>query len=448
MSEGHAAPAGRLRSLPRLPRLGARALGDAGRELAARARPLAARAHALAASPRLRRRLLLLIAAGLLLAASYQLWLRNSSLVAVDRVTVTGLRTSDAERVRAALSNAGRSMTTLHVDHDALERAIAGFPTVRGLEVSTDFPHGLQIHVVEHAPAAVAVGEGGRVAVAGDGTILQGVPAGKGLPTVEVDGSIGVDHLRDRTALASAAIAGAAPTALRGRLAEVGDDGERGQVVRLRRGPEVIFGDAGRVRAKWAAAARVLADLEASGASYVDVRLPGRPAVGGLEAETITPVAPAGATPAMPLAPGAGADRRDDGGPDRRDDARPDRRDHGGPDRRDDGGPDRRDGGRPHDGRPHDHGRRPARGRNGLTRGAGARTGRGHANGRDRACRADHDTGAGRSGCARLGRRRRRSDPHAVALTGVSDTLDPYSRLGQLSTLGGASCCTICCATG
>jgi hypothetical protein len=58
------------------------------------------------------------------------------------------------------------------------------------------------------------------------------------------------------------------------------------------------------VRAKWAAAARVLADLEASGASYVDLRIPGRPAVGGLEAETITPVAPAGSTSTIPPASG------------------------------------------------------------------------------------------------------------------------------------------------
>jgi hypothetical protein len=121
-----------------------------------------------------------------------------------------------------------------------------------------------------------------------------------------VDGAVGVERLRDATALASAAIAGAAPAALRGRIAEVGEDGRLGQVAQLRDGPEVIFGDATRLRAKWAAASRVLADLEASGASYVDVRLPGRPAAGGLPAETIVPVAPAGETSTVP--PGASAD--------------------------------------------------------------------------------------------------------------------------------------------
>jgi cell division protein FtsQ len=280
---GGAARAGRLRSLPRLPRA-------------------ADRARSVLASRRLRRHLLLLAAGLLVLASGYQFWLRDSSLVAVEKVTITGLTTSGSERVRLALTTAGRSMTTLHVDHEALERAVAGYPVVQRLEVSTDFPHGLQIHVVEHLPAAIAVGDGGRVAVAGDGTILQGVTAEKRLPTVEVEGAVGVERLRDATALASAAIAGAAPDALRGRIAEVGEDGRLGQVAQLRDGPEVIFGDSTRLRAKWAAASRVLADLEASGASYVDVRIPGRPAAGGLPAETIVPVAPAGNTSTVPPA--------------------------------------------------------------------------------------------------------------------------------------------------
>ena len=300
MSSGAATPAGRLPSRRRLPRVGDRLRSLPG------LRRAGDRALSLLASKRLRRHLLLLAAALIVLGSGYQFWLRDSTLVAVEKVTITGLSASGSERVRLALTTAGRSMTTLHVDHEALERAVAGYPVVRELEVTTDFPHGLQIHVVEHVPVATAVGAGGRVAVAGDGTILQGVTAEKRLPTVEVEGAVGVERLRDATALASTAIAGAAPAALRGRIAEVGEDGRLGQVAQLRNGPEVIFGDATRLTAKWAAASRVLADLEASGASYVDVRLPGRPAAGGLPAETIVPVAPAGATSTVP--PGAPAD--------------------------------------------------------------------------------------------------------------------------------------------
>ena len=70
--------------------------------------------------------------------------------------------------------------------------------------------------------------------------------------------------------------------------------GQDGIVVELRDGPELIFGDATRVRAKWVAATRVLADPDSEGATYIDVRLPGRPAAGGLPAATLAPVAPAG----------------------------------------------------------------------------------------------------------------------------------------------------------
>jgi cell division protein FtsQ len=184
---------------------------------------------------------------------------------------------------------------------------VAGFPVVRELEVTTDFPHGLRIHVIEHVPAAIAVGDAGRVPVAADGTILHGLPVEGRIPVVEVEGAFGVERLRDGSARAAAAVAGAAPAALRARIAGVGDDRDEGLVAELREGPELIFGDATRLRAKWAAAARVLADLEASGASYIDLRIPGRPAAGGLPAETISPVAPAGSTQTVPPATTTGA---------------------------------------------------------------------------------------------------------------------------------------------
>jgi cell division protein FtsQ len=228
------------------------------------------------------------------LAAGYVLWLRDSSLVAVERVEITGLTNSDAGRVSAALTGAARDMTTLHVDREALERAVAGYPVVRGLEVSPDFPHALRVHVIEYQPAAIAVSDSGRVAVAGDGTILRGVKLVGRLPTVDVDGALGTDSLLDSTARGGAAVAGGAPAVLRARIVDVERRPEDGYVAELRDGPELIFGAATRLRAKWAAAARVLADLEARGASYVDLRIPSRPAVGGLAAATLPPVAPAG----------------------------------------------------------------------------------------------------------------------------------------------------------
>lgn len=255
-----------------------------------RARPLAV------LPPKLRRWLAIALGACLVLAGLFQFWLRDSSLVAVEKVTVTGLTTKDAERVRAALASAAHDMTTLHVREEELKQAIVAYPVVRALEVTPDFPHGLRIQVVEHRPAALA----GGLPVAGDGTILRGLPVEGRLPAIPARGDLHGSRLKDPGALHAARVAGGAPLALRTRLERVELRAEDGIVVVVRDGPELIFGDATRVRAKWVAAVRVLADPDAAGASYIDVRLPGRPAAGGLPAETLAPVDPAGAAELAP----------------------------------------------------------------------------------------------------------------------------------------------------
>jgi cell division protein FtsQ len=150
----------------------------------------------------------------------------------------------------------------------------------------------MHIRVVEHRPAAMALTGGGRVPVAVDGTLLEGLPVEGRLPLVQAKGGFEGSRLAEASALGAARIAGTAPGPLHRRLLEVGRDGDRGFVVELREGPEVVFGSAARLRAKWAAAARVLADPDAQGATYVDVRVPGRPAVGGLGFQVTTPALP------------------------------------------------------------------------------------------------------------------------------------------------------------
>ena len=58
--------------------------------------------------------------------------------------------------------------------------------------------------------------------------------------------------------------------------------GQQGLEADVRHGPAIIVGDGTRLRAKWIAAARVLGDPGAKGATYVDVRLPERAVAGGL----------------------------------------------------------------------------------------------------------------------------------------------------------------------
>lgn len=259
---------------------------------------------ALVPGPRMRRRMGLLLAVAVLLAGLYLLWLRDSGLVAVDEVEVTGVTGRDADRVRAALDNAARGMTTLHVDHDALESAVEVFPVVQAIRVETDFPGGIRIEVTQHSPVAVLVSGDARIPVAGDGSVLAGIPTERSLPEIRTESAIPDRRLESGAALDSARVAGGAPDMLLDRLERVEREGERGLVVSVQDGPQLIFGGADRLEAKWAAALRVLADPDASGAEYVDVRIPERPAAGGLAVETVAPVAPAGeAGEAAPLPP-------------------------------------------------------------------------------------------------------------------------------------------------
>jgi cell division protein FtsQ len=280
-------------ALARLPGLAARA---AASTRGFRARLLAVLRVLPSPGPRTRRRLVLMLVAALALAGVYRLWIRDAPFASVDRVTVTGLSTEDAKRVRAALVTTARTMTTLHVERGKLDDVVAGYPVVRALVVETDFPHAMHIRVVEHRPAAMALTGSTRIPVAADGTALEGLPVHGRLPLVRTRAGIKGTRLADPVAVRAARIAGAAPAALRSRVLEIDLEAERGYVAQLRAGPEVVFGGASEVRSKWVAAARVLADPEAQGASYVDVRVPARPAVGGLGFQVTTPELPAAPT--------------------------------------------------------------------------------------------------------------------------------------------------------
>ncbi len=78
-------------------------------------------------------RVVAVIVVVLVLAGGVWLWLRDSSLVAVKHVTVTGASGPDAARIRSALDAAARNMTTLDVHMDTLNTVVEPFPVVKGL---------------------------------------------------------------------------------------------------------------------------------------------------------------------------------------------------------------------------------------------------------------------------------------------------------------------------
>jgi cell division protein FtsQ len=229
--------------------------------------------------PRPGLRALAVVLALLALAGGGWVWLRNSSLVAVQRVTIVGVSGRDAHPIRAALSSAAHNMTTLDVKMSALRTAVAPYPVVKHLHVSTSFPHRMRIEVVEQVPVAMISAAGVSVAVSADGTLLHGTSLPGSLPTIALPVSPGGTRVSGST-LQVVRLLAAAPYQLLPKVSQASDSGAQGLEAQLRNGPKLYFGSADDLSAKWAAAAAVLADSGSAGADYIDVTVPSRPAAG------------------------------------------------------------------------------------------------------------------------------------------------------------------------
>ncbi len=263
-----------------------------------------------APSKRTRRRILLGMVLAAILAATYMFWFRSSSLVAVEDVDISGVAHAE-EEVSAALTGAAKQMTTLNMDVASLERAVKGYPTVASIAVDPGFPHHLAITVTERVPVATVGAEEG-VAVAGDGTVLSGVPATDlELPVIQLKNPPSEGRL-EGVARTQAEVMGAAPLPLLPAVKAMAVDKEHGVIAEMVGGIEIRFGDSSNAAAKWAAAAAILANPKLDQLSYIDVRIPGRPAVGGaplpesavddIEEAATAPTAPVPAAPVDPAA--------------------------------------------------------------------------------------------------------------------------------------------------
>ena len=208
------------------------------------------------------------------------LWLRDSSLVRVTNVQITGAKGFGGGAVRSALEAAAGDMTTLNVDESALRAAVARYPLVRDVQTSAHPPHRLDIHVVERVPVGVIHADGTAVAVTDDGILLRGVATGS-LPQISASVPPGGARVGDRKTAAKVAVLASAPAVLRARVTSV-SLGRYGLQARLKSGLVLRFGDGQRLRAKWIAAERVMSDPGAANATYIDLRIPSRPAAGGL----------------------------------------------------------------------------------------------------------------------------------------------------------------------
>ena len=148
------------------------------------------------------------------------------------------------------------------------------------MRVTTSFPHGMRIAVVERQAVAALLVGGTKIAIGSDGTVLGTGAATASLPTVG-DDVAPASGARDGNPLVLQALSvlGAAPAKI-DRLVARAYFSARGLTLAMQNGLLVYFGDASRPHAKWMALAAVLADESSAGALYVDVRSPERAAEG------------------------------------------------------------------------------------------------------------------------------------------------------------------------
>jgi cell division protein FtsQ len=190
---------------------------------------------------RLRIAFLTMLATLPLLAGGWLL-LRNSSLVSVEHVRVSGLHGPEARAIETALTGAANHMSTLDVHAGTLRAAVASFPVVRTIRTIPSFPHGLRIEVTEQLPVAALTIGGTRTAVAADGVVLGPALLSGSLPALN-DGQGPAatphegQHLKDQSLLAELTVLGAAPKPLERVTARVfTSPGNQGLTVAMRDG--------------------------------------------------------------------------------------------------------------------------------------------------------------------------------------------------------------------
>jgi cell division septal protein FtsQ len=209
------------------------------------------------------------------------LWYRDSSFVKIRHVTVTGLSGPDIPQIRRALEQSALTMTTLNVQVGKLDAAVSEYSAVHSLSVTTRGHHAVLIRVDEQVPVASVNSGGELVVVDGSGQLMpQSTVAHGVLPTLSLASAPTGNQITTAGTLASLRVLQAAPYEWLAHIQTATTSTAHGVIVHLRRGPEVYFGPANQLAAKWTALSAVLRNSGSAGAQYIDVSDPQRPAAG------------------------------------------------------------------------------------------------------------------------------------------------------------------------
>jgi cell division protein FtsQ len=236
--------------------------------------------------------LLFAVAAVLVVGAALFVWLRSSDVFAVERVTATATASVTSDDIARATSPA-LGVSLLRVSTSAIEKALLALPYVRSAQVYRDFPHTLEVHIVEYRAAArVRAADGTTWLVSEDGRVLAKVdpPAGASLPLLisetplsPVAGATIPEAVAASLPVATLLRDGQADATLQpiASLKEI-DVSAGGEVsVKLSSAMELRLGQPSKLESKLKAAAEIIQQClrDQKQVEYVDVSVPDRPAV-------------------------------------------------------------------------------------------------------------------------------------------------------------------------
>jgi cell division protein FtsQ len=217
------------------------------------------------------------------------IWLKSSGVFVLRSVAIRGGSESDRVAVRDAVARAAAGRSLLALSPGQVAGAIEAVPTVRLATVDRDFPHTLRIHIVPERPVALAIGTGRyRSLVAASGRVLRVFYGNEPLPSLpriwpRHDRPVAGGAIRDASAQAALAALAARPRDFRARVANVQVEPERGIVMRLRGGLDIVLGPPLALDRKLQTAAWVLrrypTKADRAALIYADVSAPYRPAV-------------------------------------------------------------------------------------------------------------------------------------------------------------------------
>ena len=199
----------------------------------------------------------------------------GSSLFDVQDVEVEGAVYTDEEALAGIVEDL-RGSPVLRIDTDDVERRVEQIPWVRDARVTTDFPHGVKIEILERQPVLAFEGQDGRFRVIDDEGRVLDVLGGQPVEYLRLTSSEGPSLAAGQFAPEGFGAAASLVQALTPRMAaraesvSVTPDGSDLRLM-LRGGTEVRFGAAEDLIVKLVRLQTVLEEHAGEPLSVIDV---------------------------------------------------------------------------------------------------------------------------------------------------------------------------------